>query len=311
MDDASEQCTVHQSGQRILRSLLFVPGDSERKQLKAITAGSDALILDLEDSVAPSQLPDARARVAEFIRSRVGHALPELWVRVNALSSGLLLQDLAAILSSAAQPVGILLPKVAGAAEIGEVSHYLSALEVARDIPERHIRLLVLATETADALLSLASLPQDLRRIPAALGRIAGLTWGAEDLGSALGTRSRLNPQGELTFSFQMARSVCQASAAALNVQAIDTVYTTIRDSAGLERDLENARRDGFTGKLVIHPNQVAAVNSTFTPTEAEIEYAQRIVAAFEASRGAGVVNLDGHMIDRPHLVKARRLLCK
>lgn len=301
--------TAHRSHSRRLRSLLFVPGDSERKQLKAITVGADALILDLEDSVAVSQLPIARAQVAKFIGSRTGQALPELWVRVNSLSSGHMLQDLSAVLRAPASPAGIVLPKITNAAEIAEVSHYLSAFETSRDLPLGHTRVLVLVGETPDAFLKLSRLAQELRVMPSVLGRVEALTWGSEDLGAILGTLSRENTQGELILPFQMARSICQASAAALNVQAIDTVYTAIQDIAGLERELGNARRDGFTGKMVIHPSHVAAVNRAFAPTEAELDYARRIVAAFELTPDAGVVNLNGQMVDRPHFVKARRLL--
>jgi citrate lyase subunit beta/citryl-CoA lyase len=307
--DIGGQSGAPMPNSRRLRLLLFVPGDSERKQVRAVTSGADALILDLEDSVATTQLPVARRRVAEFVAAWTGYALPELWVRVNALASGLILQDLCAVLSQDEWPVGILLPKVGNAMEVGQVSHYLAALEASRGVPVGRTRLLLLTGETPSGLLALSHLAQDLYSIPAAAGRIDGLTWGSEDLGAALGTSTRANSQGELLFPFQMARVVSQASAAALNVQAIDTVYTNIRDIVGLERELENARRDGFTGKLVIHPDHVEAVNRAFTSSRAELEHAQRIVDAFENAPDAGVVNLDGQMVDRPHLIKARRVL--
>jgi citrate lyase subunit beta / citryl-CoA lyase len=292
------------------RSLLFVPGDSERKQAKAITAGADALILDLEDSVADAQLPAARARVAAMLRGHPNGPHIQLWVRVNALSSGLLLPDLAAVLGDQASPAGIVLPKVNRAAEIEEVAYYLAALEAAHGLTIGVTRLLVITTETAEGLLSLSQFPAQFRAMPRAVTqRVAGLSWGSEDLATSLGTREKFDSQGVLTYPFQMARSICQASAAALGVQPIDTVYVNLRDATGFERELAEARRDGFTGKLVIHPDQVSAVNQTFTPTEAERERASRIVSAFKAAPEAGVINLDGQMIDRPHLVQAQRIL--
>jgi len=157
--------------------------------------------------------------------------------------------------------------------------------------------------------LSLPQLPTDVSRRPAVAQRLAGLTWGVEDLGAALGVSAKRDASGALTFTFQMARSSCVLAAVALGVQAIDGIHADFRDSEGLMRELESARRDGFTGKLAIHPDQVAGINAAFSPTDAELDRARRIVAAFEASPGAGVVGLDGQMLDRPHLVQARRIL--
>jgi citrate lyase subunit beta/citryl-CoA lyase len=292
-----------------LKSFLFVPGDSERKQTKALGTAADALILDLEDSVDVSQLPIARARVRELLRSRQDRERQQLWVRVNPLSSGLLLEDLAAVMADEGEggPDGIVLPKVASIVEVDEVAHYLCALEVrgARELGST--RLMVIATETPAGLLSLPGYP---RQITSAVSRrLAALTWGSEDLGAALGVTARVDENGSPTLAFQTARTECLLTAAALQVQAIDGVYVDFRNQEGLARELNSARRDGFTGKLAIHPDQVNAINEAFVPTEAEIARAQRVVAAFAAAPGAGVVSLDGQMVDRPHLVQAQRIL--
>ena len=170
-------------------------------------------------------------------------------------------------------------------------------------------RILVITTETPRGLLSLPNYPNLLVSAPLVAKRLAGLTWGAEDLGASLGVAARVDGNGMSTLPFQMARTSCLLTAAALGVQAIDGVYVDFRDRLGLARQLDAARRDGFTGKLAIHPDQVEAINAAFSPNEAEIARARRVVAAFAASPGAGVVNLDGEMLDRPHLVQAKRIL--
>ncbi|MDB6091210.1 MAG: CoA ester lyase [Gammaproteobacteria bacterium] len=315
-----------------LRSFLFVPGDSERKQTKALATSADALILDLEDSVDATQLPAARMRVRELLRSQRDRSRQQLWVRVNALSSGQLLDDLVAVTGDAGgttlgahaqgqgaatdvgasgggAPDGIVLPKVSSPAEVVEVAHYLAALEARGGRTVGSTRLLVIATETPRALLSLPHYLDSVTANPAVAQRLSGLTWGSEDLGAALGVSGRVDASGAPTFVFQMARSSCLLTAVALGVQAIDSVHVDFRDGAGLARELENARRDGFTGKLAIHPDQVQAINAAFAVTDGEIARARRIVALFAASPGAGVVSLDGQMIDRPHLIQAQRIL--
>src|SRR3569833_362447 len=282
-----------------LRSFLYVPGDTERKQVKAVACDADALLLDLEDSVAAPQLPAARQRVCELLTARPHRKKHQLWVRVNALSSGLLLAELAAVMPGA--PDGIVLPKVSAPADILEVGHYLAALEAAAGRAAGATQLLIIATETPQALLTLNSYtPQP---------RIMGLTWGAEDLSAALGVTRKTDLQGALTFTFQLARSLCVVTSAALGVQAIDSVYVNFRDAAGLTREAEEARRDGFTGKLAIHPDQVGPINAAFQPSATEIEWARRVVAAFAGAPDAGVINLDGTMVDKPHLLQARRIL--
>ena len=290
-----------------LRSWLFVPGDSERKQAKALSTAADALILDLEDSVDPGQLPAARRRVRELLAAHPAGAGPQLWVRINPPQGRAWREDLAALFGER-PPEGIVLPKVSAAEEIVEVGAELTALEAARGLSGGATALLVIATETPRGLLALPGYPAALAA-RAATVRLAGLTWGAEDLSAALGATARRDAAGALTFPYALARGSCLLAAAALGVQAIDGVHVGFRDAEGLTRELEEARRDGFSGKLAIHPDQIAAINAAFTPTEAERTHALRVVAAFAAAGGAGVASLDGQMIDRPHLIQARRVL--
>jgi citrate lyase subunit beta/citryl-CoA lyase len=280
------------------RSWLFVPGDAERKLTKAAASEADALILDLEDSVAAANLPAARILVAAFLRAH--HAAMRLWVRINALGTPHALADLASVVPAA--PAGIVLPKADGAPDLIRLGHCLSALEVAAGLPEGAIRIAVVATETPAALFTLGS-------YATASARLAALTWGAEDLAAALGAAGNRAADGPYEFTYQLARSLCLAGAAAAGVDAIDTVFTDFRDTAGLAREAQAARRAGFVGKLAIHPDQVGPINAAFTPDAAEIAHAQRIVAAFAANPGLGTVGLDGRMIDMPHLKQAQRIL--
>jgi len=289
-----------------LRSWLFVPGDSERKQTKALASAADALILDLEDSVDPAQRPLARRQVGELL-ARCGAATPQLWVRVSAPAGTQLDEDLAQVCAQAL-PAGIVLPKVSTAAEILTLAARLQSLEAARGARPGAVRLLVLATETPAGLLGLPQLPRELSAHAPVLQRLAGLTWGAEDLSAALGARGQRDGAG-YTFTFQLARTHTLLAAAALGVQAVDGVHTQFKDLPGLERELTEARRDGFSGKLAIHPDQVGPINAAFTPSAAELAQARRVLAAFEAAGNAGVVSLEGQMLDRPHLLLARRIL--
>jgi citrate lyase subunit beta/citryl-CoA lyase len=285
-----------------LRSLLFVPGDSERKQTKALASGADALILDLEDSVAEAQLPAARAQVNTFLKAHAEVSGPQRWVRVNSPSSGKLADDLNAVIGG--RPDGIVLPKVSAAHEVAEVGKALAALETREAIPAASIRIVVIATETPQALLNLAGYGKG-----EAGPRLGGLTWGMEDLSAALGVTQRIRPDASLTPVLELARSLCLIAAAAAGVQAIDGVHADFRDTAGLTREAARARSDGFTAKMAIHPDQVPIINAAFSPTAAEVEHAKRVIAAFAASPGAGVTSLDGRMLDRPHLVLAQRVL--
>jgi citrate lyase subunit beta/citryl-CoA lyase len=290
-----------------LRSWLFVPGDSERKQERALTGDADAVILDLEDSVALARLPQARACVSRLLRSRAGSPGPQLWVRANAPSSGQFREDLDAVFAGGV-PDGVVLPKISAGAEIVAAAQYLAMLETQVGGTAGRTRMLVIATETPAGLLALPQYPTALAGSHA-LPRLAGLTWGAEDLGAALGALRRRDAAGHLTATFELARTSCLLAAAALGVQAIDGVYTDFTDAQGLHGELEDARCDGFTGKLAIHPGQIAAINAAFFPTAAERQHAQRVVAAFARAPEAGVVSLEGRMIDRPHLLQAQRIL--
>jgi len=286
-----------------LRSLLFVPGDSERKQAKALQSGADALILDLEDSVAEAALPAARGRVRDFLGAHApGSRSMQLWVRPNGLASGKLLDDLQAVI--AGRPDGVVLPKVSSVRELQEVGRQLSGLEARAGLSDGTTRVIVIATETPRAVLGLGEYSPET-----AGARLCGLTWGMEDLSAALGASAKTETDGSLTPVFELARSLCLIAAAAADVQAIDGVHADFRDRAGLEREVVRARRDGFRAKLAIHPDQVAVINAAFSPTAAEVEHARRVIAAFDAAGGAGVTSLDGKMIDRPHLVLAQRLL--
>jgi citrate lyase subunit beta/citryl-CoA lyase len=280
------------------RSWLFVPGDSERKQAKAAGSAADVLILDLEDSVSSANLPAARARVAAFLRAE--DRTQRLWVRVNALASPHILADLAAVVP--ARPDGIMLPKAESAADAVTLGHYLSALEVAAGLARGTIRVAVIATETPASLFTLGG-------YAAAGPRLAALTWGAEDLAAEFGAASNRGDDGAYQFPFQMARALCLAGAVAAGVAPIDTVFTEFRDMAGVGREARAARRAGFSGKLAIHPDQVAAINAAFTPDDAEVAHAERIVDAFAADPALGAVGLDGKMVDMPHLKQARRVL--
>jgi len=287
----------------IARSWLFVPGDSERKQVKALASPADALILDLEDSVAPPRRDLARGQIAALLRAHPQRTTQRLWVRVNSLGSGALLEDLAAVMGGA--PDGVVLPKAASLDEVTEVHHYLAALEQREGLASQQTRLLVIATETPRAVLRLESFAT------AAVGppRLAALTWGAEDLSAAIGAREKVAASGALTTTFELARSLCLLAAAAAGVQPVDGICPNFADRAALARELAEARRDGFTGKLAIHPDQVEPINAAFTPSESEVALARRIVAAFAAEPHIGVTSIDGKMIDRPHLVQAERVL--
>ena len=273
-----------------LRSLLFVPGDRPDRMEKALGAGADALILDLEDSVAPTAKADARRVVADFLNA---NSPARIWVRVNPLDSPEQEKDLAAILS--AHPDGIVLPKAEGGASVDELARRLTERGNAT------AQILAIATETPAAIFALGSY--------GGARRLAGLTWGAEDLPAAIGAATSREEDGRFTAPYELARSLCLFGAAAAGVAPIETVYPAFRDLDGLAAYAARARRDGFTGMMAIHPDQVAIINTAFTPSEAELAHARAVVAAFEASPGAGALSLDGRMIDRPHLVQAKRLL--
>jgi len=282
----------------ILRSMLFVPGDSERKLLKGAGCGADALVLDLEDSVPADRIAIARTMVREYLAGHRDRSKQELWVRVNPLSTGKALPDLAAI--AGGPPDGVLLPKTSSASDVVELDHYLSALETREGVAQGSIRIMAVATETPIALFTLGT-------FAGCSPRLAGMTWGAEDLSSALGAATNRDAEGNLEFTYRLARSLCLAAAVAANVQPIDTAFVDFRDLEGLRRESRAALRAGFTGKIAIHPDQVAVINDAFTPTAEDIAYAKRVVEAFAS--GAGTVGLDGKMLDMPHLKQAQKIL--
>ena len=280
----------------IARSLLFAPGDSERKLARAGASGADLVLLDLEDAVAATNKDEARRLVAEHLRTAT-RAQPQ-WVRINPLDSEHALADLAAMVP--ARPDGIMLPK-ATRAEAERLHHYLTALEASAGIEAGSIRTIVVATETAPALFGLG----DYAGCP----RLAALTWGAEDSATALGATDNRDENGEYDFPYQLFRALCLAGAAAAGVTPIETIHGDFRDLDGLAKVAAKARRAGFRGMMAIHPDQVPVINRAFSPSEAEIERAGRIVAAFAANPGAGTIGLDGAMLDMPHLKRAQAVL--
>ncbi|GAC84634.1 putative citrate lyase beta chain [Gordonia paraffinivorans NBRC 108238] len=283
-----------------LRSFLFVPGDSEKKLGKIDGSPADAIILDLEDSVSPSRKADARRLVADYLREATGkRELPELWVRINPLDSGQALADLAAVI--AVGPAGIMIPKIDGPAHVQQVSHYVDALEASHRLSAGRIRLLPVATETAVAPFRLGDFAA------AQIERLYGLTWGAEDLSAALGASTNVGPDGGWAVTYQLVRSMTLMGARAAGVEAVETLYVDIRDPEGLAESSRRARAEGFSGRIAIHPAQVEVINEAFTPTEAEVDFARRVVAAFEGE--VGTVALDGKMLDLPHLKQAQRVL--
>ncbi len=285
-----------------MRSLLFVPGDSERKLAKGVSSGADVLIVDLEDSVAPQNKQLARDTAADFIVSRRREIAASIFVRVNDLSTGLTDDDLKRIVPSA--PDGIMLPKSNGGQDVQHLSAKLRVLESESGLADGDIKIIPLVSETAIGVLSGAS-------YRGASPRMAGLTWGAEDLSAAVGARSSRDDNGHYTDVFRYARTITILAATAAEVAAIDTVFVNFRDTDGLRKECLEAERDGFTAKLAIHPDQVPIINDAFTPSIESIEQAQNLVAAFEKAGNPGVVSIDGQMYDVPHLKRALRLLAR
>lgn len=280
-----------------MRSMLFVPADSARKLARGIESGADALILDLEDSVAAANRPLARRQAREFLDAHRPERVLR-YVRVNPLPSGLALDDLAATVGG--RPDGILLPKCVPE-DVRTLDHYLSAFEAAAGAPIGAARIIAIATETPAAVFALGG-------YGGVSPRLEAITWGAEDLAACVGGSNR-TIAGNYDGPYQLARSLCLLAAAAAGVTAIDTIYTDFRDEAGLKAECAAARRSGFAAKMAIHPAQLAQINEAFSTSAAEREWAERVVAAFAAQPDAGTLALDGRMIDKPHLVLARRLL--
>ncbi len=277
-----------------LRSLLFVPGDRPERFAKAAASGADAIILDLEDSVSLANKEAARAAIADYL---AGEREVITLVRVNPLDGHMTAADVAAI--AAARPDAIMLPKAEGAPSIQQLDTILRS-EAARDASLPPI--LPIATETPAAVFTLGSYRE-------AKERLVGLTWGAEDLPAAIGATTSRNEDGSYTAPYEVARALTLFAAHGAGVAAIDTVFPAIKDEAGLAAYAARARRDGFTGMMAIHPSQVGPINAAFTPSADEVARAQAIVDAFAAHPGAGVLQVDGKMVDAPHLKQAQHIL--
>jgi citrate lyase subunit beta / citryl-CoA lyase len=287
-----------------MRSLLFVPGDSEKKLARVDACAADAVILDLEDSVALPGKPRARELVGRFLQERPAASRPiKLWVRINALDSALALADLVAVVGG--EPDGIMQPKIDGPADVAQLSAYLDALEAVHRIPTGTIGIIPVATETALAPFRLGDLAAS------DLPRLAGLTWGAEDLASAISASTNRDGNGEWAFTYKMVRSLTLLAAHAAGVPAYETLHADFRDDAGLRSTSSAARVEGFGGRIAIHPDQVAIINDSFSPSDEELAYARRVVESFSAEGATGTASLDGKMIDIPHLKQAKALLLR
>lgn len=268
------------------RSWLFVPADSEKKITKALGSDADAIIFDLEDSVAPAMKPVARDLLKNLLKRSGG---PQWWIRISPLASKFIKEDLK--LLRVADIHGIVLPKAESGADVMQLAHRTGSVPI-------H----AIVTETPASLFKLDSYAE-----PGS--PLAAMSWGAEDLSSALGASSKYDSKGELSFTYRLARSLCLAGAVAAGVQPVDGIFADFRDQKGLKAEAEAARREGFTGKLAIHPAQVSVINAAFTPSKDEVRHAGEIVAAFEAHPDAGTLSVGGRMVDRPHLVQAKRVL--
>jgi len=282
-----------------LRSLLFVPGDSEKKFARAIQTAADVLILDLEDAVAPSMKEAARGIVAGWV-DQASEISAALFVRVNPLDTGMTQGDLAAVVRKGL--AGILVPKANGAADIATIAAMIDPLEAAAGMAQGTVKIAVVTTETAQAMFNLGSYTPPHPRL-------VGLTWGAEDLGAAIGATDNKEADGQWTEPYRFARSLCLFAAASAGVTPIDTLYSNFRDAEGLETDCRRARRDGFLGRIAIHPDQVDTINRCFSPSAEQIAEARKIVDAFAAQPDAGTLGIDGKMYDIPHLKAAHKTL--
>jgi citrate lyase subunit beta/citryl-CoA lyase len=284
-----------------MRSLLFVPAHDSRKLAKGLASGADALIIDLEDSVPEAEKPRARKMCAEFVDAHRDH-LP-LFVRVNGLSTGLTMADLEAVVRY--RPYGVMLPKCASGRDVATLDAYVTRLEAEHDVATGSLRILPIVTETAASLFGLESYARE------AGPRLCGMFWGGEDLASDIGALANRDSDGRYTSPYRLARTLTLLGAAAAQVQAIDAVYTSFRDLEGLKGESIEAVRDGFTAKVAIHPDQVGLINEVFTPSDAEVAWARRVITAFDESPEAGAIALDGKMLDRPHYRSAQGILTR
>ena len=280
------------------RSWLFAPGDSERKMEKATASTADIVILDLEDAVTETEKPRARAMVSAFLKSNAQHRA-RLWVRINPIQGPHALADLAAVIP--AQPAGIMFPKPRGRADAELLDHYLTALEAAFGIEVGSTKVMLLATEEPSSMLAIGSY--------AGVPRVVAMSWGAEDLATALGATHNRGNDGGYDFTYELARSLCLVGAAAAGVAAIETIQADFKDEAGLRKRAAQVRRAGYRGMLAIHPVQVDVINEAFTPSAEELAHAREIVELFAANPGVGTIGHKGAMLDRPHLARAQAVL--
>lgn len=285
-----------------MRSALFVPGDSARKQEKALGSGADALFLDLEDSVALSAKEAARAQISNFLK-QAPKAAPALWVRINALDTDMADDDLAATMGS--RLAGIVLPKAQHGTDVTKLDAMLRVHEAKAGLPDGQISIIAIVTETAKGVINAGT-------YDGASHRLSGMTWGAEDLAADIGTTRQRNESGDYTAIFQHARNQCLFGAVSAGVAPMDTVFPNFQDLSALETECRDAAADGFTGKMAIHPAQVPVINAAFTPSETALAWAKSVVTAFaEAGNDTGVLSLNGEMLDQPHLRKAQSLLAR
>ncbi|MFM2289823.1 MAG: hypothetical protein RL684_2966, partial [Pseudomonadota bacterium] len=274
------------------RTLLFVPGDRPERMQRAVDSGADAVILDLEDSVAVARKPQARAAVAAFLAG--GARAASVLVRINPLGGGLAEDDLRTLVAN--PPAAIVLPKCTGPDDVLALGALLPALQRTPVLP--------IVTETPGSLFALGGYAR-------CRGSLLGLAWGAEDLSAAVGAATAREPDGRYTAPYEMARALALFAAHAAGVQAFDTVYPALRDDAGLAAYAGRACRDGFTGMLALHPDQVPVIHRAFAPGEDELQRAREVVAAFDAHPGAGVLSVGGRMVDAPHLAQARKVIAR
>jgi citrate lyase subunit beta / citryl-CoA lyase len=284
-----------------MRSFLFVPADSGVKLDKAMVSGADAVILDLEDSIAPERKDLARKATLEFLKStQPKKDRPRLLVRINGLDTGMTDADLDAVV--AGKPDAIMFPKAEGGASVTHLDAKLTVREAIAGIPEGAIKILAQTVETAAGVFTAGTYRNSS-------ARLIGMTWGPEDLAAEIGAQANRDMDGALTDPYRLARSICLLGATAAKVPSYETIHVNFRNLDALRRDTEDARRDGFAGRLAIHPAQVPVINEVFTPGPEQIARAQAIIAAFAAKPGAGTVGIDGKMYDRPHLTRAQALL--
>lgn len=286
-----------------MRSMLFVPADSEKKLSKSLTSPADVLILDLEDSVAASKRPEARKLISAWMpEARAGGLKAKLYVRINPLDSSDWEADLAGVMAAA--PDGIILPKPHSGEDVHKLSIALGHAEQVHKLAKGATKILPIITETPLSVLQ-------LHTYVGASSRVVGMSWGAEDLGAAVGSLANRDDAGQWTSPYRLVRDLCLFTASAAACEPIDTVYVNFRDTAGLIAEAKVAKRDGFTGKIAIHPDQVAPINEVFTPSSAEIDHARTVMAAFATAGNMGVASLNGQMLDRPHQKLAERVLTR